>query len=147
VKFISGLLLLLLSAQAWGLGCTITATPISFGSYNSFAAFPLDATSDISINCDASVSYLIRLDAGANSGGTFNPRKMLLSGGGDILNYNLYRNAARTEIWGDGTNSTFILSGTGSGVNTPWLVYGRMPGRQNVGVGIYTDSITVTIEW
>ena len=47
----------------------------------------------------------------------------------------------------DATNGSFIQSGTGTGANIPWLVYGRMPSRQNVGAGNYTDNVTVTIEW
>lgn len=134
---------MLLVVRAWALGCTITTTPIGFGSYRSLSVFPLDATADVNINCDASLPYVIKLDAGGNSGGTLNPRKMLLVGGGNVLNYNLYRNAARTEIWGDGTNGSFI--GTGAGTQLP--VYGRLFGAQNVGAGTYTDNITVTIEW
>lgn len=147
MRAISGLFLMLLASQARALGCTITATPIGFGSYVSSSAFPLDATADVNVNCDVGAPYLVRLDAGANSGGTFSPRKMLLGGGGDALNYNLYRNASRSEIWGDGTNGSFIQSGSGTGANVPWPVYGRLPGSQNVGVGTYADNITVTVEW
>ncbi len=63
------------------------------------------------------------------------------------MSYNLYRNAARSEIWGDGTNGSFIQSGSGAGANVPWPIYGRLPGSQNVSVGTYTDNITVTVEW
>ncbi|NOT98291.1 MAG: spore coat protein U domain-containing protein [Sideroxydans sp.] len=147
MRFISGLFLMLLAMQAWALGCTITTTPIGFGGYRSLSVFPLDATADVNINCDASLLYVIKLDAGGNSGGTFSPRKMLLVGGGGVLNYNLYRDAARNEIWGDGINGSFIQSGTGTSANIPWLVYGRMPSRQNVGAGNYADNVTVTIEW
>lgn len=147
MRFISGLCLLLPAVQAWALGCTIDTTPIGFGNYRSLSAFPLDATADVNINCDASIPYIVKLDGGGNSGGTFNPRKMLLAGGGGVLNYNLYRDAARNEIWGDGTNGSFIQSGTGTGAGMQLPVYGRLFGAQNVGAGTYTDNITVTIEW
>ena len=147
MRAISGLFFLLLAGRAGALGCNITTTPIGFGNYESSSVFALDATADVNVNCDASVPYLVRLDAGENSAGTFSPRKMLLAGGSDAMNYNLYRNASRSEIWGDGTNGSFIQSGAGTGAGVQLPVYGRLFGAQNVGAGTYLDNITVTIEW
>jgi spore coat protein U-like protein len=72
---------------------------------------------------------------------------MRSSEGDFSLDYNLYRDSARTEIWGDGTGSTFIRGGVGTGVPAQFNLYGRIPGRQNVKADIYNDSVIVTVEW
>jgi spore coat protein U-like protein len=63
---------------------------------------------------------------------------------GERLNYDLYFNSTRTQIWGDGTAGTVVwstgfLSGTRS-----HTVYGRIPALQNVTIGAYTDTVIVT---
>jgi spore coat protein U-like protein len=75
--------------------CSVRAIPVSFGSYDTSVASALDANGDIYVTCDANVPYNVLLDPGVNSGGGFIPRKMLFSGGGHTLSYNLYRDAHR----------------------------------------------------
>jgi spore coat protein U-like protein len=66
----------------------------------------------------------------------------------DLLNYNLFTDAARSAVWGDGTQGTSTLSSKVQR-NKPWVatVYGRIPAGQNVPVGLYSDTLTVTIIW
>ena len=73
---------------------------------------------------------------------------MKLSGGNEFLNYNLYIDSGRTQIWGDGTVNTFTLSDMVH-KKTPWVppVYGRIPPGQNVVIGTYNETLTVTIVW
>lgn len=82
-----------------------------------------------------------------NSGG-FNPRKMRLTSGTDLLNYNLYTSATYTDIWGDGTSGTVTVWGKFL-KNKPenMTVYGRIPSGQDVRAGTYTDTLTVTLIW
>lgn len=128
-------------------GCSVRAIPVSFGDYDTSIASAQDADGVIYITCDPDVPYKGWLDQGVNSGGGFIPRKMLLSGGGYTLSYNLYRDSARTEVWGDGTNNTYVRTGVGTGGEDQLIVYGRLSGSQNVGVGLYSDTVTVTVEW
>ena len=134
------------SANGWA-ACTVTTIPFNFGNYDTLTSFPLDTTGDITITCDSDVSFIVRLDPGINSGGSYSPRRMQLPGGTWTLGYNLYRNTARTEIWGDGTNNTFLRTGTGSVNPTVLSVYGRIPPGQRVPVGNYADTVTVIVEW
>jgi len=120
---------------------------INFGGYDTRAASSVDIDGAVNINCALGVPYLIRLDAGGNSSGSFLPRRMKLAGGTATLRYNLYRNSPRIEIWGDGTNTTYVRSGAGTGANEQIIVYGRLPERQNVAPGSYGDTITFTVEW
>jgi spore coat protein U-like protein len=74
---------------------------------------------------------------------------MLNAATGELLNYNLYTNSARTTIWGDGSAGTsrltnIIWSGGSSFTRT---IYGRIPAGQDVGVGNYGDILVITISF
>ena len=140
-------LFLIISRAGWAATCNVTTIPFNFGNYDTLASFPLDATGNINITCDSNAPFIVRLDPGINSGGSFSPRRMQLPEGTWTLGYNLYRNTTRTEIWGDGINNTFSTTGTGSGSATVLTVYGRIPPRQRVPVGNYVDTVTVVVEW
>jgi spore coat protein U-like protein len=140
-------LALMVSSTAARAACTVSATPVSFGSYNVFNASPLDATGTITVNCTGllSVSYNIKLSTGLS--GSYAPRKM--ANGANRLNYNLYTDATRLTVWGDGSAGTLSVSGNILlvllGVDVNHTVYGRVPALQNVAVGSYSDNITVTL--
>jgi spore coat protein U-like protein len=131
---------------AWSQECKVTASTVSFGNYDTFSGAPLDATGEVNVTCDAADPFTVKLDQGENSGGSFNPR-VLGGAAGENIQYNLYVNSARQEIWGDGTGRTFVNTGTSNGSEIPLTVYGRIPARQNVPVGSYSDTIKVIVEW
>ena len=81
---------------------------------------------------------------GTGSAGSFNPRTMRRSG--EPLNYNLYLNAARTQVWGNGTSGTATHSALAT-ILFPTVVpiYARLFPLQNVTVGSYSDSVVATI--
>ncbi len=140
-------ILFISAADGWTAECNVTTVPVNFGSYDTLASFPHDTTGNINITCNSNVTYLVRLDSGINSGNSFSPRRMQLLDGTWTLGYNLFRNTSRTEIWGDGTSNTFIMTGAGSGSTAGLTVYGRIPPGQRVPVGNYVDRVTVTVEW
>jgi spore coat protein U-like protein len=118
---------------------------VSFGSYDVFAGAPTDTTGTVSFTCTGNADVTITLSKGGSS--TFNPRT--LSGGTDTLNYNLYKDGARTTIWGDGTGSTATYTQAGVPNNTAQnlTIYARIPAAQDVSAGTYTDSVTVTLDF
>ena len=147
MKFISVALGLFLisSSWAWGQGCGITTTAVNFGGYDSYSQ--LDATGSVNVVCDVGTVYNIKIDAGANSGGGFIPRKARHASTFGTADYNLYIDIPRTEVWGDGTNGTFFRSGTGTGAQEILTIYGRLPAGQKIVAGAYGDALTVTVEW
>lgn len=150
MRWISAFFLLLLTASAIPAGaaaCSITVFSLDFGGYDTRFASPVDSTASVRVSCLQGTPYQIRIDAGGNSAGRFLPRKMKLTGGAYKLRYNLYRDSARTEIWGDGTGKTYVVTGTATRFQQTRIVYGRIPGSQNVAPGMYNDSVTITIEW
>jgi spore coat protein U-like protein len=95
----------------------------------------------------ASVSYEIEL--GPGGGGTYAMREMTSASG--TLDYQLYTDASRTTIWGDGTGGTVTTGFNGqlaAGTTThSYPVHGAIPARQNVAAGSYSDVITVTLNY
>ncbi len=65
------------------------------------------------------------------------------------LNYNLYLDAARTTIWGDGTGGTQVYSNANppNNTNVTVTIYGRIPASQDVSAGSYTNTVTATINF
>ena len=132
-------LALALTAQH-GHACSLNVTGVSFGSYDVFSNAALDSTGNIDVNCPSGVGYSIALSEG---GGRHAQRVM--SSGGHRLNYNLYPEANRGVVWGDATSGTARVSGTGIGMSVNHAVYGRIPARQNVHAGSYSDIIIVAL--
>ena len=127
--------------------CTISASGVTFGAYDTRAAGPDDGTGSIDLLChprDSSVS--VALSAGGS--GSFATRRM--SSGGAQLDYNLYTSSARTIVWGDGsggTSSVVLTDGGVSGGRRRFSadIFGRIPARQNVPAGTYVDTIVMTV--
>jgi spore coat protein U-like protein len=125
------------------IGCTVVADTLNFGTYAAGAGAPtVLATSTISVTCAAGEAYTVGLDNGSNAQGI--QRRMVRAlAPVDYLDYNLYRDAARTQVWRD-TPPTRV-SGTGSGAPQISTVYGQLPGSQVVPLGGYADTVTVTV--
>jgi spore coat protein U-like protein len=126
--------------------CSFAAgNPLAFGPYDPFATAPRDATSTLVYRCPPGQGVRITLDAGAS--GSFATRE--LRQGSEVLRYNLYLDAARTVVWGDGTGGSSAGPGVTSrgpgGVTTAW-VFGRIFAAQDPVAGAYGDTIRVTFE-
>jgi spore coat protein U-like protein len=129
--------------------CTVSTTPVTFGSYDVFSSSPLDAEGSITVLCNENPqpNVVVSIETSPNSG-SFDPRMMKLIAGSDMLEYNFFTDTGRTQIWGDGSGSTFIQSNRVN-KNRPWTqpVYGRIPPLQDASAGSYSETVTVTINW
>ncbi len=144
------LLPLVLAGEARA-ACNVSATGVSFGPYDVFSGAPLDSTGSVTVSCDEvpPPNVVIEIGPSAGSGG-FNPRRMRHASRPDRLDYNLFTDASRSSVWGDGTSGTQIVSLKRVKRQKPPVVttiYGRIPPGQNVSVGSYSDALTVTITW
>jgi spore coat protein U-like protein len=122
----------------------VVASDLAFGAYDPAAATPLDSTTTVRYRCPPGQINRITLDAGGS--GSFAWRE--LRRGGEVLRYNLYLDAARTVVWGDGTGGSSTGPGatsTSGGATTAW-VFARVPASQDVSAGAYSDLVRVTIE-
>lgn len=122
--------------------CTVTVVDIAFADYDVFTKTATKTTGKVKVKCTLGVNYTISLSAGE---GTFSSRTLL--SGSNALSYNLYTTSQHLSIWGDGTSGTVTQSGIGSGTATAFTVYGMIPALQNVPVGSYADTVTVTVTY
>ena len=130
--------------------CRMNVTPIHFGNYDAFSSTPLDAAGAITVDCSGDVNRATVTLSVSSTSGIFNPRRRKRSGGSDLLDYNVYTDATRIAIFGDGTGGTSSLRPhRPPGPPAPWSVsiamYGRIPPGQDVSVGSYSDTLTATV--
>lgn len=146
-KFLAVLLCLLLAGEA-GAACSVSATGVNFGAYDVFVTTPLDSTGTVTVTCDQAppADIVVAIGPSGTSGG-FIPRQMRSASSPDRLNYNLFVNAGRSTVWGDGAagTSTVFLKNVKKNRPAVTTIYGRIPAGQDVSVGSYSDSLTVTI--
>lgn len=127
--------------------CAVTTTSINFGNYDVGLTLPNDSTGTITVTCDKTSQVTIMIGPSPNSG-VFNPRRMKHLTLSDFLQYNLFTDASRTVIWGDGTQGTSaIIRKVIKAKPEIATVYGRIPAGQDVSAGQYSDTLTVTIVW
>ena len=140
--------------SAHALDCTFFTSGVAFGVYDGALATPTDSTGNATLRCThtgggaVKTSYTIALSRGAS--GSFVQRR--LRAGKSVLNYNLFTDAGRTRIWGDGSAGSAIVAGTllvnpGNFVinEVSHPIYGRIPAQQSTDSGIYADQILVTL--
>ena len=143
-------------AALGGTSCSVAATGVSFGAYDISLATPNDSTGDVTVTCiyvppGGATGVNIQASLSPGVSGSYSPRQMALGPG--RLNYNLFLDAARTSIWGNGLSGTGIATasftvgpGVGNGTRSAQFpVYGRVPAQQVVGMGAYSDTIVVTV--
>ena len=122
--------------------CTASATSVSFGTVQ-FSS--VNSTGTVTVTCTANDNSIsVALSTGGSA--SYAPRKM--SSGANKLNYNLYKDSARTLIWGNGTGGTVTNSGSAT-LATPLVltVYGQVPAQALPAPGSYSDTITVTVTY
>ena len=118
-----------------------TANDVDFLSVTGNIDADIDASTNLTVNCNNGAVYRIGLGDGSNfSGG----RRM--TNGTQFVNYALYRDGSRSQAWG-ALGSGNELTGTGDNTDQLVPVYGRVPSGQSVGAGTYLDTVTATIAY
>lgn len=121
---------------------TYLTTDLDFGNVAGSINSAIDGTSNFSMTCTHRTSWNIGLNNGSNANGT--TRRMRQ--GTQYVNYELYRDSARTSRWGS-TIGTDTTNGTGTGSTQSLTIYGRVPAGQTPPAGSYNDTVTVTITY
>lgn len=142
--------ILLSPLSAFAVNCSwqVVPTNINFGNYSAFSTSPVTATSTFTIQCTPPATGIVTLSTGGSA--TYNPRKMNRTVAPLYqMNYNLYRDAANSIIWGDGTSGTQYLSFTPVPGSTQLsaTIYATIPAGLDVAPGTYTDTIQATLNW
>jgi spore coat protein U-like protein len=124
--------------------CYVSATSINFGSAGALSS-NIDTTGTVSVQCTNTTPYKIAMSYGTGTGAGVGGARYLSKSGVQFA-YNLYKDAARSVIWGNnlGVNTN---DATGTGANQNFTVYGRVPAQTTPAAGNYTDLITVTVNY
>lgn len=127
--------------------CSVSSTDLAFGNVEPVNNLNIDAVGSVTVTCSLGTSYSVLLDAGNNSSdGSVSTRRMT-DGSSNYLSYQIYSDTLRTTVWGE-TGGTNDVTGTGTGLGVPLVVYGRIPsGQQETQTGSYTDTIDVTVNY
>lgn len=126
--------------------CLVTADPLDFGSVDGIVSSAnIDAQTTIYLTCSRPTAYRVLLIPSNNSTTGTSAMKGLTSGNADTVPYQLYRNAARSQQWGNQTANS--PTGTGTGTAQSLTVYGRVPGLPNVRPDNYKDTVTVSVTY
>lgn len=125
--------------------CRLTsASDLAFGTTGVIQS-AITSTSTIGVQCTNTTPYNVGINAGTGSGATVASR-IMSSGAGAGVNYQLYRDSARTQIWGNTVN-TDTVSATGTGAVQSLTVYGRVPAQNTPAAGNYSDTVQVTVTY
>jgi spore coat protein U-like protein len=122
--------------------CNVAASDIDFGSQGLLVA-NIDLNGGLSVKCTFGTTYAVGLDDGHQNAG---PSGRAMSLGANKVGYNLYRDPARSLVWGS-TVATNTVGGTGSGGSQPLTFYARVPPQITPPAGIYADVIVVTVTY
>ncbi|MEQ8205921.1 MAG: spore coat U domain-containing protein [Woeseia sp.] len=125
--------------------CAVEADDLDFGAHARLDG-SVDGSSQIRLQCSADTAYSVSL--GAGGGGDAGARRMVH---GSIpteqIGYQLYSDASRSQVWGDGSGSTTTVGGTGTGATQSVSVYGRIPLQATPRPGDYVDTVIVTVNY
>ena len=137
----------LLQAGAARANCSLGGAAVAFGSYDALSPSPFDTIGSMVFQCNPKDhNIMITLSTGNSS--SYSTRSMV--NGGQQLLYNLYRDTGRTIIWGDGSSGSQAYMNNNPQPNNRDIIvpiFGRIPPGQNVKVGTYSDTITVTLTY
>ncbi len=134
---------LTISANVTG-QCTVSTAPVAFGAYNPLSATDLDNSGGVVVACTTGISATIGLNLGANASGS---TRRMTDGAGHFLNYELYKDAVRTTVWGNSGAAMLTTGAAPNGDPRTFTVYGRMTALQDAPVGAYSDTAVATINF
>lgn len=126
--------------------CTVTTTAVTFPApYDPVVANAganEDGTGNVQIVCTKGAGTSIALNLGANA--LVNQPRMKGPGAADFLAYMLYSDSGRTVLWSGVTRAIAVAT---SKAAQNFVVYARIPSGQDVSVGTYLDTVTVTLNY
>ncbi len=124
--------------------CSVATTDMAFPTRTALTS-QVDATATLSVTCTLNTPYTLMLDGG-DIAGNVNNRRMGLDGmPPGVIQYQLYSNSGRSNVWGNTTAND--VAGTGAGTAQVYTVYGRVPVQTTPLAGDYEDTVTATVQY
>lgn len=126
--------------------CSVAAgaNTLDFGSNASTTSGPVSADTGFDVTCTEASAYTIGLKSVATSATDGTGEMAATPTTGKTITYQLYSDAAGSSVWGDEASSNRVSS-TGTGVVQNFTVYGKTTSTLNVPVGIYKDTVNISV--
>lgn len=146
--FLAGAILALaLPGTALAINCGVRVNAVDFGLYEPLSPVAVDVIGRVQIICRAQPgTFAVSIGPGVSGDAA---ARTLVAPGVGVLYYNLYRDPGRTQIWGDGTPPTFVVTGARTQRGRPttfnYPIYGRIFATQAPDPGLYTDDLVITV--
>lgn len=122
--------------------CTINATNLNFPP-RGLLSTATAGSSTIAVKCTNNNAFSVALNGGSVANNVL-ARKMKHAVAADTVGYQLYQDSNYATIWGDASGGS-PRTGTGTGSNQTFTVYGRVPAQATPRPGDYQDVVTATI--
>ncbi len=127
--------------------CVLSGGSLAFGPYNPGFTNHLDATGTVTLQCSGTVRGQLGMSVGNGAGASYASGRVMTGGTSGSLRYNLFVDAARTQVLGDGTGGSTHMNLTIRGTLTQ-AFWGRIPaGQSTVTTGFYSDTLIATISY
>jgi len=137
--------------------CTAVTTALDFGNVSASAA--TDSSAQITVTCQTGalsilgtiyVRMCLNIGEGAQGGGLGIAPRRMLNPLNDSLGFQLYRDSARSLIWGSALNAstplqvdlTYSSLLTGGSGSASYTIYGRVPLQSGIATGLYQNSFS-----
>lgn len=137
-----------ISGPASAQSCAATASGVNFGSVSPISQNAVSATGTVSVTCTwPAITLTPNVQVCLNLGGT-SPRS--LANGTNLMQYDLYQDAAHSRAWGSvyyGTTPislTLTKPATGTSTTQSVTVYGQIAGNQPTVPTVGNSSTTYT---
>lgn len=122
--------------------CSVSASPMNFAMQSDDGANG-QAQSDIALSCTPGTQFEVAIDSGTNAQG--DARRLIDPATGAAVNYEIYADAGRSQVWGDGASTVGGDSGaTGQRTIT---AYGEVRRNGRIAPGTYSDMVVVSVNF
>jgi spore coat protein U-like protein len=135
------------------ISCAASMTNINFGSVNVLSGAAVDTTGTETITCSgATANTTYRFCSNITSGPDISGTQRRMASGSSFLNFDLYKDAARTQEWGNytaglfggGSQNDFTSNGSGN-ISATITVYARLDGgQQTAPPGSYSENMSAS---
>jgi spore coat protein U-like protein len=140
--------------------CSGSNISLAFGPYDVTSPTSTDTQTAMTVTCTRNnvpgqppnprVTITVGVGASQTSGSIQN-RQLGRTGGGTVLNYNVYLDAGRLSVWGnapgtDTASQTLNIPNKATRTAT-FTFYGRVFAGQDVTPGFYNDSLLITVNY
>ena len=147
LPLLAAILLLFNNEARAAASCTVTPTNLVFGDVSSavLANAVSDTTGTISYSCTgAANNSTIRVCLELDHYNVSNTRSM--TSGSNTLNYQIYKDAARTSVWGNSTDGKvatvdLVTDGSGNASSSSTMYASVLSGQTTAIVGSYSHSM------